>query len=221
MVIIDSRRRSASFLKIIKLKPAAFFATHVKHLYLSSFIFKIDALRILSVCTNLESLSCTVYDDLRAQRIFDAMSISRPKYLCIDIGNIFGLHPDIDFANPFFSNVTHLELRNTSFILKRLTDLCLLPSLTHLSLDLVESATVASLREFLAECYWLSVLVLSPYKTTTTTGSTIDDPRLIHLSAMDRPSTIGNWEASSRGYANRWTYAEEVVRERLMLCGQV
>jgi len=104
-VMLDSRSKAQLFINTINLKPASFFAKHVKHLCLVVSMPMNDQLRMLSTCSGV------VYLEYEPQPItpevihcLNRMPLER---LSMRVDEMVWL---VDFTLPLFSKITHLAI---------------------------------------------------------------------------------------------------------------
>ncbi|KAJ6594575.1 hypothetical protein B0H19DRAFT_916323 [Mycena capillaripes] len=124
------------FWRTFSSRPAAFFSKNIRSLHLTSGVSYSDARRIISVCTNLSSLTCWS-NPLASREEFCAILSPNLRRLSLDASILWSptrqtFAPDL--THPVFSRITHLEIVNppSSFNWAQLLDGSL-PRLTHLA----------------------------------------------------------------------------------------
>ena len=207
------------FLRAIDARPPAFFAANVKSLCIPGDIDPPDAGRILVVCQGVVNLA---YWITHSPPSFHAITSLRPKRLSINTRGLFESPTSVHFGQPFFANVTHLELVDWPCMPLPST-LELLPSLTHLAVDLdhFDDYIIGRLSDILDSCRLLLVLLcLVPNDDAMVTASAslaeLNDSRVVVLSDADSDSDIlEDWEASlNDSEACQWAFAEGIVNEK-------
>ncbi|KAJ7114082.1 hypothetical protein C8R44DRAFT_796253 [Mycena epipterygia] len=214
MVTLSDQQLCDKFLRTLDSRPAQFFTDNVKSLCVPGDIQPLGAERVLKACQGVVNLA--IWLPLQEAPLFPFVSSLRPKRLSINVHALYG-SCEPDFAHPFFSRVTHLELVDWLDLATDLRIDHLFPHLTHLALDFdfhTEGST-ARLREILASCRSLVIcLGLVSDDNTMIVASDqlagIGDPRLVILSESD---VVENWEASLRDGtdASVWAFAEGIV----------
>jgi hypothetical protein len=205
----------ARFLRVIDARPPAFFAANVKSLCIPGDIDPPDAERILVVCQGVVNLAYWITYDPPSLHILTSL---RPKRLSINTRGLFGKTTTAHFSQPFFANVTHLELVDWPWM-PLPSNLELLPCLTHLAVDLdhFDDKIIGQLRDILVSCQSLFVLLcLVPDDNAMVRASSslgeLDDNRLVVLSDAD---VLEDWEASLiNSEACQWAFAGGIVNER-------
>ncbi|KAG6820205.1 hypothetical protein H0H93_004055 [Arthromyces matolae] len=227
IVTISNSKICKSFLCAVESRPPSFFAATVKSLCIPGDIEAEHALRILSVCQGVINLAYWInsYHTLTrtsSQSHFSVVSTLRPLRLSINTAGFFGPAMPPDLTHPFFSQVTHLEIVDWPWPAIS-TKFELLPSLTHLALDLdgYDQFTINQIRNLFESCKRLRILLcLVTDEETMINATSAFDPlnaefgyKLVILSDSD---VIGNWENSLQtSEACHWTFAEAVVAAKL------
>ncbi|KAJ6568408.1 hypothetical protein DFH09DRAFT_1313856 [Mycena vulgaris] len=203
------------FLRTLDSRPAQFFTDNVKSLCVPGDIEPLGAKQVLKACQGVVNLA--IWLPLQDAPLFPVVSSLRPKRLSINVYALYGSKSEPDFAHPFFSNVTHLELVNWLDWATFMHIDYLFPHLTHLALDFdcYTEGTTARIREILASCRSL-VLCLGLVSDDDTMIIASDhlagigDPRLVILSESD---VLENWEASlwDGTDASVWDFGEDIV----------
>jgi hypothetical protein len=215
-VTLSSAALSARFLRTFDARPPAFFTAHVKSLCIPIDIKVQDAERILAVCQGVVNLAYWIC--LPGPPSFQIITSLRPKRLSISIGGLFGRNNSVHFGQPFFANVTHLELVDwPSMSLS--SNFQLLPSLTHLAVDVDRfyDEITKRLHDILNSCRSLLVLLcLVPNDDDMIHASSflseINDTRLVVLSD---PHFLEDWEASLiNSETSQWVFAEGIAKEK-------
>ncbi|KAJ7456783.1 hypothetical protein B0H11DRAFT_225299 [Mycena galericulata] len=206
----NGRDPISKFLETIDARPASFFATHVKHLYLDPTIPLSVVQHILSVCTGAVSFGCHhPYASLAPLLV--------PLPLQRLLVSEFTLPSPPTDLPPWAASLTHLGLSQARPSAPADT-LARLPTLTHLAVDYaalpnVESPGMgAALAALLAAAPRLSALVLvtgakTDYRWTLDRlrEDGFRDRRLyVHL----RPVMDGTWDAWSRRVPDMFADAE-------------
>ncbi|KAJ7803204.1 hypothetical protein B0H14DRAFT_2613653 [Mycena olivaceomarginata] len=201
------------FLRTVDSRPAQFFADNVKSLCVPGDIDPLGAVRVLKACQGVVNLAIWLVGP-QDTPFFPFVSALRPTHLSINIHGLYGVQCKPDFAHPFFSHVTHLELVDWLEWAPHIAALS--PHLTHLALDfdLRAEGSAALLRAVLASCRSLAVCIAlvgddESMIVASDRLAGIGDARLVILSESD---VIENWEASLRGTdASLWAFAEDIV----------
>jgi len=205
----------AQFLCAVDAKPPSFFTANVKSLCIPGDITPLDAERILVVCQGVVNLA---YWITGSPPLFHTITSLRPKRLSINTRGLFGESSSAHFGQPFFANVTHLELVDWEWM-PLSSNLELLPCLTHLAVDFdhFDDKIIARLRDILDSCQSLILLLcLAPDDDAMVKGSSslaeLDDSRLVVLSDAD---VLEDWEASLiNSETCQWAFAEGIVKEK-------
>ncbi|KAJ7023149.1 hypothetical protein C8F04DRAFT_1240318 [Mycena alexandri] len=121
--------------EIMATKPPSFFQDSVKHLYLRASGWDTGVDEILTTCCRLTSLFVQFRP---AKHIYVLNTQQCLRRLAVSIEQAFENHP-ADLPHPFFRNVTHLEVLDSSRVFKDLLTLvrrlALMPSLTHVAFN--------------------------------------------------------------------------------------
>lgn len=209
----------ALFCRTINDRPHSFFIENVKSLCIPGDIDPIAARHILSICQGVINLAYWIE---KGPPSFPEITTLRPKRLSMNTRGLFGERAP-DFAHPFFTNVTHLEIVDWPWI-EDSAGLALLPHLTHLGVDLdhYDTSIIERLRHILQSCRSLLVLLcLVPSDDAMLVASdafsALDDDRIVILSEYD---VLENWEASlvDGSEACQWDFAEAIIHERTCEC---
>jgi len=194
-VDIDQSRSADKFLNLVDLKPHGFFATVVKTLILCS-VETVFAVRVLSVCTGVQSLA--LWDTWDTGLLSDwllrlhPLSLHRLSTPCANLVNIV-----MDAAPlTWLESLTHLDIAflhypATSKLEKSLRQL---PCLTHVALYEPRNSTHAQV--VCTSCPVLEVLVfLRPGSDDD--AQLFDDCRIVFVKYPSDPGD--DWEAAHFG----------------------
>ncbi|KAK0213333.1 hypothetical protein DFS33DRAFT_116651 [Desarmillaria ectypa] len=198
------------FLQTVDSRPASFFASHVKNLYLT-FVSYPQAQKVLSVCTGVTNLACWA-----ASSSLELLPLPRQplERLSVNVATLMQLCETRkpDFSHPAFRALTHLDITEppTSSVDIDWSALYKLPKLTHISIgNLTESHHLFLLKELLANCESLLYLVvISDHgEFTKRVSEEIDDRRLKILPYFHHPKEYRTyWEDVQRGLPDFWGY---------------
>ncbi|KNZ72431.1 hypothetical protein J132_03397, partial [Termitomyces sp. J132] len=206
-VTLSSQKVCKSFLHAIKRRPRSFFTANVKSLCIPGDIELDHALSILTVCQGVINLAYWINRNFASPKPwpeshFSVISALRPVRLSINTTGLFGSAMPPDLTHPFFSRVSHLEIVDWPWPVLS-TQFELLPSLTHLALDLdsYDEFTLNKLRHIFEACVNLRVLLCLVVDEATminaisaiTSSDRNFDHRLVVLPDSD---VIANWESS-------------------------
>jgi hypothetical protein len=234
------------FLRTIESRPASFFASHVKNLYITSMVPYPHAQRALSVCTSVVSLTCWTDAGPQKRGIFPPLiskknlkPFHRLERLSVDLDSVIGTdfcsgHPvsfslHSIFQHHVFKHVTHLEVVNPpgGRSTGEWDSLLDLPSLTHLALGTLYSSHVSlipSLVTLLEESETLNVLVLITVDATFIDhlkAKEIRDPRLVVMRRFHEGLGVREyWRAVRKNERTFWSLPEALVG-RMMQEGSV
>ncbi|KAK7022330.1 Zn(2)-C6 fungal-type domain-containing protein [Favolaschia claudopus] len=206
--------RAAKFLATIDARPACFFATHVRVLYIGRRIALSAVQRILSVCTGVVDFACH-YSYLSLSHLLAPLPLQR---LCLS-----EFAPPSTPLPPWAASLTHLGLTE-KIPADPANAFAALPALTHLAVGYEalpkqgEPGFGAALTRLFTACgSKLQVFVLMTGAKTDSRWAyqrlredAFADPRLyVHL----RPIADATWDAWSRHVPDVFERAEvEVVR---------
>ncbi|KAJ7483342.1 hypothetical protein FB451DRAFT_1234162 [Mycena latifolia] len=203
------------FLRTLDSRPAQFFMDNVKSLCVPGDIEPLVAERVLKACQGVVNLA--IWLPPQHAPLLPFVCLLRPKRLSINVCALYGSGCEPNFAHPFFSNVTHLELVDWAGWATSIHIEHLFPHLTHLALDFdcFTEGSTTRIHEILASCRSL-VLCLGLVSNDPTMivvsdhVANIGDPRLVILSESD---VLENWEASLRDGtdASVWAFGEGIV----------
>jgi hypothetical protein len=214
-VMLSNDTVCEQFCHTIDVRPSSFFVANVKSLCIPGDIDPIAAGRILSTCQGVINLA---YWIMVGPPSFSEITSLRPIRLSINTHGLFGQGPP-DFAHPFFTRVTHLEIVDWPWMADS-AGLALLPCLTHLGVDLdhYDASIIDRLRHILTSCQSLLVLLcLVPNDNAMIVASNalapLDDHRLVILSDSD---VLENWEASlvEGSDSCQWDFAEAIINAK-------
>ncbi|KAG6817130.1 hypothetical protein H0H87_012321 [Tephrocybe sp. NHM501043] len=225
-VTLSSPKLCTGFLYAIQCRPEGFFSETVKSLCIPADIDANQALQILTVCQGVINLAYWISGppDLPqsiSKSHFSAISSLRPNRLSINAAGLFGSSKPPDLTHTFFSRVTHLEIVDWPY--PAISKFELLPSLTHLALDLqgYDEETVREICCILKSCNQLRALLCLVEDEATMINAAsafalLDkdfDRRLVILS---EPDGMGSWEDSLHGNPEscQWTFAEALIADK-------
>ena len=227
-----------SFLRTVAEKPPEFFATHVKCLCIPFSVTVAEAIKLLSVCTGLNSLACWLLPVDGTNTFTLSVATSDPtlpdgvpyvtpglpsitslvtslhlRSLCARLC-IFSAESNPDFTSPLFQNITHLDIadRWETWMTWSWTGIGSLIHLSHLSLQWEEKGISHTALKFLSQCKNLRVCIFYIAGPLSLSEQRLgDDPRVVVF-----PYSGGSehWETRVRGEANDFVRAEQIVRER-------
>ncbi|KAJ7122032.1 hypothetical protein C8R43DRAFT_899931 [Mycena crocata] len=154
-IVIGARSdKQDLFWRTFSSRPSAFFSKNIRVLHLTTGVSYSNARQIITVCSNLSSLTCWA-NPFMSREEFSAFLSPSIRRLSIDASTLWSLAgsstvPDI--SNPVFSRLTHLEVVNPPhwFDWTPLLD-GTLPHLTHLAFGDLDAAHSSSMIEFLRE----------------------------------------------------------------------
>ncbi|KAF7369478.1 hypothetical protein MVEN_00277500 [Mycena venus] len=133
------------------------------------------------------------------------------------VTQLFDLSAENDFFHRFFAHITHLALLDQSVAHETLSNLSLLPNLTHLSLD---SIFVGASLTLLRKCPFLLVFVLIRTRLNFPDidhhpdgGALAEDPRFV-LVVCDLKASLEDWHMGTRSGNDYWSRAEDFVAKR-------
>ncbi|KAJ7230842.1 hypothetical protein B0H12DRAFT_1263872 [Mycena haematopus] len=189
---------------------------HVTNLLLSRDVPFVHLAPILSRCSAVQNLA--LYGgDLRVLPFLSAMPLRRLSTALEDF-----LFPwvAIDFTDPPFSSLTHLQLRDDldEAQWEEWRGLAMIPKLTHLAFALEKSLSI--FQNTLTACPRLQVLIYlySPGQAKPGIGleSLAHDTRFVCLPA---PAYLADWQTGARGGDDFWVRAEKFIAQRN--CGEI
>ncbi|KAJ7107335.1 hypothetical protein C8R44DRAFT_321183 [Mycena epipterygia] len=217
----------------ISTKGADFFANAVRHMIIWSFEWNIMGARsenvwsnkdletVFRVCTRVEHL--LLFSDLKRPPLLQTLVTTdmRPTrlFLMVDLQ-----HPQLDFAQPFFRNVSHLavaEINRTSAFSEPMHDnwrhwptIFRLPALTHLALW--HTAPPHLVQEILTGAPHLKILILSSEDERTAAifaeKLVLHDPRVILVG----PGLLEGFKlhAGTHSLDDLWAQTDEFVARK-------
>ncbi|KAJ6512987.1 hypothetical protein C8R45DRAFT_331212 [Mycena sanguinolenta] len=211
-------------IRAIQSKPASFFRDAVRYLnfvpHHSTFISTIDIKTILSAC-------CGVVD-LVVHGGFLPDSHSLPlRRLSISLWHIFEYKsidflappPSVDFTQPNFSHLTHLDMRDYFQVdseADNMAGLATLPQLTHLSFNV--SRIFRVFYRILTSSASLQILLLfTPHRVTSRTlgaEENLDLLQDVRFVVMYRRNMHRAWQMGAHTGQDRWAQAEDFVARR-------
>ncbi|KIM45563.1 hypothetical protein M413DRAFT_442235 [Hebeloma cylindrosporum] len=222
------------FLRTFHERPASFFTSHVKRLYILNSMSYQEAQDLLSACTGVIDVACWASQDLfnGKENLIDILPTKRLQRLSIKLDALWGAGAvNANFSVQLFPNLSHLEIVNPppfeclfSHHLDDLGGLCSLPSLTHLAFgDLWESEhlyLIPFFEDVLKRCPRLEVLILETRDTYFRNAlfEIKNDPRtVVQKSFNGNVPQSEYWEAIRQGGLDMWSRAEKVVSMRRSL----
>ncbi|KAJ7502512.1 hypothetical protein B0H11DRAFT_1988849 [Mycena galericulata] len=138
------------FWRTFSSRPAAFFAKNVRALHLTTGVSYSSARKIITVCTNLSSLTCWA-NPLASREEFRALLSPNLRRLSISASTLwFPNGPTaLDLTHPIFASLTHLEVVNPPSWFDWTPLLGgALPRLTHIAFGDLDSSHTASMIPF-------------------------------------------------------------------------
>lgn len=215
------------FIRTIESRPASFFATHVKNLYITNFVPYEQAQRLLAVCTDLTSLACWTsaggpHTNLPLIVKSDSASFHKLRRLSISLNAL--AFPCLSSQESFLRQLTHLEVVNPPMAsAEEWKTFLTLPSLTHLALGNLYAPAhgdiLPALDFLLEESTALRVLVLlstnQPFLRLLQEDCLLQDPRVITLESFHRGMDVFEfWNSVRRHERDPWTLPEEMIMTR-------
>jgi hypothetical protein len=217
------------FAAAIERHPAAFFHTHVRHLFLDCRAFGGLEQRntVLAVCTGAIDVHLLNIKSDGAPSLLAGVSRMPLRHLEANLGNLFGspLQPtaSVDFSLQMFQRITHLAVFDNLDTTKSdwSAGLALLPCLTHLSFQHNESHPLFA--KVLAACGELRVFAVlvsslrvggelsAPLKALKALEQ---DPKVVIMKDHKTHEGENDWHRGARGLGDYWEVAEDLIRER-------
>src|SRR6202167_1435732 len=154
VVTLDSPRIKDALLRSLEIttKPTSYYNQCIKALYLQYHATPEiwgdgveTAIKLLPYCKGVEYFVCWISPGSVDTRLADVVTAMRPRKLIIRLTNLLGT-PRPKFSLPFFDNVTHLEITDSTEW-TTWSGIHLLPRLSHLLLHVehhFEAVTVIS-----------------------------------------------------------------------------
>ena len=219
------------FLRTFHERPAGFFASHVKRLYILNSMTYQEAQDLLSACTGVIDVTCWASQDLFNGKgnLIDILPTQRLQRLSIKLDALWAAGAaDGRFSDKLFPNLSHLEIVNPSSFeclfphyLDDLGGLCSLPSLTHLAFgDLWEAEhlyLIPFFEDVLKRCPRLQILILETRDIgfQNAISEVRNDPRTVVQQSFsgDVPQSE-YWEEIRQGGPDMWSRAESVASMR-------
>ncbi|SJK96926.1 uncharacterized protein ARMOST_00175 [Armillaria ostoyae] len=212
-VVLDlPKSRTNLFLRTVDSRPASFFASRVKNLYLTFVSFP-QAWKVLSVCTGVTNLACWTATSSQELLPLPRQPLERLSVGIAALMQLCETHKP-DFSHPAFRALTHLDITEppTSSVDIDWSALYKLPKLTHISIgNLTESRHLFLLKELLTNCEsLLCLVVISDHgEFTKPVSEEIDDRRLKILPYFHHPKDYCTyWKDVQRGLPDFWGYLE-------------
>ncbi|KAF9483105.1 hypothetical protein BDN70DRAFT_874154 [Pholiota conissans] len=198
--------------KVLRLERLRQFGPWVNHILLQNRTAH-EIKQVLEACPNVSNLALWIIHGSCTPLISTLENLPQLNRLSFDPTSFFvNFTPDfsVEFDQPMFRNLTHLEIINVSSSWTKWRQLALLPKLTHLALANVADQTFID--RILNECALLEVFVMF-YMDLYTLGDLVSlvqkDPRVVLLlSVVDH---LAHWEDGARGGTDFWVTAERKV----------
>ncbi|KAJ7443122.1 hypothetical protein FB451DRAFT_1149776 [Mycena latifolia] len=205
-----------AILRATKSKPASFFHSAVRHLFLdtsASWTFD-EAVEVIKVCTGLVEFAS--YGDFLDPTLLLMLGELPLRRLSTDLYRLFDGYESIDLTHPVFASLTHLEILDPIYDddTRIIAYLPTLPAITHLRLS--DNVPWKHVETLLAECPRLELLIsLFPRRKESwavrrARMSPIHDPRFVITIFRSSPES---WEAYQRR-PTTWSVAEDFVALR-------
>ncbi|KAJ7879473.1 hypothetical protein B0H14DRAFT_2341367, partial [Mycena olivaceomarginata] len=212
------RSKQDLFWSTLSLRPPNFFSKNVRHLHLTSGVSYTRARHLISVCTNLSTLTCWAKSSQHQRG-------AALRRLSIDADMLWprnGPNTVPDLTHPVFASLTHLEIVNprSGFDWSPLLDGSV-PHLTHLAMGDLEAAHAESLIPFFCDAlasedprleliiavsrseHFLDALALAP--------DLKDTPRFVCLPSYHHPlGPTEYWEGVSRREVEFWSRRDAI-----------
>ncbi|KAJ7233929.1 hypothetical protein C8J57DRAFT_1729293 [Mycena rebaudengoi] len=217
IVLEASSPPQALFWRTVSSRPPAFFAKNVRSLHLTTGVSDRDARRIISVCTEISSLTYWAGNMPNGENLFSLLP-STLRRLSINAPTLWSPHKSApDLTRTIFSRLTHLEVVNPHRLFDWFPVISeALPSLTHLAFGDVAGTQAADMlslfRVALAcEAPRLEMLVaVSRDEYFVSELAKIDDERLVCLPSYHRPLTPKEyWRNVARKEIEFWISAAQ------------
>ncbi|KAJ7157152.1 hypothetical protein C8R46DRAFT_421013 [Mycena filopes] len=220
-VTISTAQSAARFLGLVDLKPPDFFTRAVKVLVLVLTASDTQTARILSACRGLESLAfwAGLNDDSVHHVAVGQLPLRRLSLRFNELASMFGGH----MRPSWHSSLTHLDLAfddplpEASYLHAILEQL---PGLTHLALARM-SSEMAHARAVTESCLALEVLLIvddAGFGETALSSDNLQpwsfDRRIVGIS-QPVTSVTSDWVGPYLGLEDSWSFAEQVVTERV------
>ncbi|KAJ7646571.1 hypothetical protein FB45DRAFT_1051239 [Roridomyces roridus] len=143
------------FFRTLSSRPTTFFAKNIRVLHLAAGVSHTQARKLLTVCTNLSSLTCEANPLGSGEEFCTSLEAMFPnlRRLSINVASLLSPTPltmtGTNFIHPFLARLTHLELVNppTWFDWISLLDGSL-PNLTHLAFGNLTAAHSPKMIDF-------------------------------------------------------------------------
>ncbi|KAJ6493814.1 hypothetical protein DFH09DRAFT_1450922 [Mycena vulgaris] len=211
------------FWRTFSSRSPTFFSKNIKTLHLTTGVSYGQAQRIISVCTNLSSLTCWA-NPLTSREEFCALLSPNLRRLSINASILWsptGPTSAPDLTHPLFMRLTHLEVVNPPswFDWTPLLDGAL-PNLTHLAFGDLDAVHAPIMVEF-----FLAALACDSPRLEMLIGvsrdehflsalklAEIEDTRLVCLSSYHHPySPTEYWDCVARREVQFWRRPDPVV----------
>ncbi|KAJ7467055.1 hypothetical protein FB451DRAFT_1178298 [Mycena latifolia] len=204
-------------------RPPLFFSKKIRALHLTTGVSYSQARRIISVCTNLSSLTCWA-NPLTSREEFCALLSPNLRHLSVNASILWsptGPTTGPDLAHPIFERLTHLEIVNPPswFDWAPLLDGAL-PNLTHLAFGDLDAAHAPSMVDFFLAALacdvprleMLIVVSRSEHFLRALELAEIKDTRILCLPSYHHPfSPTEYWDSVARREIQFWRRPDSVV----------
>jgi len=210
------------FWRTFSSRAPTFFSKNVRALHLATGAKREQALRILSVCANLSSLTCWA-DPLAAREEFCALLSPNLRRLSINASILWsrtGLTTFPDLTHPIFARLTHLEVVNPPswFDWAPLLE-GTLPNLTHLAFGDLHAVHVPSMVDFFVDALAcdaprleMLIAVSQDEHLLSALRKEITDARLLCRPSYHHPfGPAEYWDGVARSEVQFWRRTEPVV----------
>ncbi|KAJ7444650.1 hypothetical protein B0H11DRAFT_395057 [Mycena galericulata] len=202
-VLILDRKGPSIFL--LRSKSAQFLRDNVQHLFFDG-VPAGEIEQILSFCTGIRSLALMA----SATSFLPAISALRPARLAVNLPELFGDLPSVDFTLPIFIAITHLDIFDYVYSNDfPMPDLALLPALTHLALS-AETA-LDYMIQILSDHEKLKVFIsMQSDAEFFEEPDFIEDMRFVSMHLSNTEYKL-DWETGVNGGMDFWARADKFV----------
>ncbi|KAJ7100695.1 hypothetical protein B0H15DRAFT_943991 [Mycena belliarum] len=217
VIRLDRLPVSEAVRQAMRAKPASFFRDSVRHLFLNPALWSADEVHaLLRLCPRLESLY--TLGEFSTPALLPALQgLPHLRRWGGPLDGLFGTHAAIDLAQPFFRRITHLDLFDAAHNgdVRLAAGLAALPALTHLCLN--NTVGAGFVRQVLADCARLRVLVhlwnpfLSGSAREIAANPPVPDARFVvgvFVNYWD------DWEVGAHGGTDFWAAADAFVAQK-------
>ncbi|KAJ7782528.1 hypothetical protein DFH07DRAFT_325234 [Mycena maculata] len=224
IVLGATSRKQELFWRTFSSRPAAFFSKNIRVLHLATGISYTQARKIITICTNLYSLTCWS-NPLTSTEEFGALLSPSLRRLSVNASTIWsptGSFIAPDLTHPVFARLTHLEIVNPPswFDWAPLLDEDALPNLTHLAFGDLEAEHSARMVPFFAAALasaaprleMLIAVSRSEHFLCALEMADLKDARLFCLPSYHHPfSPKEYWDGVARREIQFWNRQDVVV----------